>query len=141
MCRVVRVNGDAYFKDCCGNYVAMCMESTRVNPPLCRNQAMRQFQKLGNQPKAPAVPAVPQYVEGVIAFDFLRLARHWEQAAVSSAENSTSSPVAAQRRPSKDSVAPKAQHDPHPAWLRTFAITWRGARVAMLVILHPFMRL
>merc|ERR550514_2313545 len=34
-----------------------------------------------------------------------------------------SSPVATQRLPSKDSVAPKAQHEPQPAWLRTFAMT------------------
>jgi len=43
--------------------------------------------------------------------------------AVSSVLNSTSSPVATQRRSSKVSVLPNAQQLPHDDWSRTFEIT------------------
>ena len=46
-----------------------------------------------------------------------------QQPAVSSDENSTSSPVATQRRSSNASVEPNAQHEPHADWSRTVEIT------------------
>ena len=72
MRRVVGVNGDAHFEAWCASNVAMCIVTTKAKPEITKHLMIQHFRKLGIEPQALSVPAVPHDldVDGVTAFAY-----------------------------------------------------------------------